>query len=98
MLDNAAFADDPSLGVLRDLYSFHGQQNTESVSEPMLGKRKRNHGWREEVREALENFLRSKSNFWNDLTSTDDRQWLKAVLNAIDVRFTEYESTFLNTL
>lgn len=97
MLDNAAFVDDPGLGALRELYSFHGPQNTEYVSEPMLGKRKRSHGWREGVREALDNFLKSKSNFWNDLTSVDDRQWLAAVLNTIDARITECEYTFLNS-
>lgn len=89
--------DDPSLAALRNLYSLHGQQNVERVSEPLLGKRKRSHGWREEGQELLGNVVRCGSNFWNDLAAADDAHWLKAVLNGISARFTEYECIFLNT-
>ena len=97
ILDNAAFVDDPSLVALRNLYSLHGQQNVDPVSEQLLGKRKRSYGWREEGQELLENVVRCGSDFWNDLAAADDAHWLKAVLNGISARLTEYECIFLNT-
>ena len=98
MLNNAAFADDPNFVALKNLYSFHDQQNMEIVSEPTLGKRKRGREWREEGREVLDSVVRNKPNFWNGIAAVDDQQWLKAVLNAINARFTEYELIFLDML